>query len=281
MGARTGSAVRRRMLARRLRVLRERAGMTMDAAAPRLYWSVSKLSRIETAQQPVDVHGLKSMLDLYGVGGDEWTELTELAIATRHPGWWRAYGIGDNSYIGFEAEAVRVQEFTIGFVPGLLQVAPYSEALFLASPVVRSDAAVEREVAVRMRRRRRLTAAEDDLELVAVVAEAVLHNPVGGPAVLREQLDHLLMAAELDNVTLQVLPTAVGAHPALASGFTVLHFGDLGEPDIAYVEHALGAVQLEKEEDVALARLKFDQLRSLALDPAASQALIERAAGQI
>jgi transcriptional regulator with XRE-family HTH domain len=269
------------MLARRLRVLRERAGLTIEDAAPKLYWSASKLSRIETAQQSMDVHGVKSMCDLYGVDGDEWAEMVALAIETRRRGWWRAYGIGDNSYIGFEAEAAQVKIFTLAYVPGLLQIAPYSEALFLASPLARSRAALEREVAVRMHRQQRLTTAENDLQLVAIVAEAALHQPVGGPAVLREQLDHMLMAAELENVCLQVLPTAVGAHTALASGFSVLNFGDLGEPDLAYVEHALGAVQLEKDEDVSLARLKFDQLRSLALATAASQAMIERAAEQI
>jgi hypothetical protein len=156
------------------------------------------------------MHGLKSMLDLYGVGGDEWTELIELAVTTRRLGWWRTYGIGDNSYVGLEAEAARVQVFTLAYMPGLLQVAPYSEALFLASPLVRSTNALEREVAVRMKRQQRLTAVEDDLELVALVAEAALHVPVGGRAVLREQLDHLLMASDLDNVTLQVLPHRSG-----------------------------------------------------------------------
>jgi transcriptional regulator with XRE-family HTH domain len=277
----TGSAVQRRMLARRLRVLRERAGLSMEDAAPKLYWSHSKLSRIETAQQSVDVHGVKSMCDLYGVGGDEWEEMVALAIETRRRGWWRAYGIGDNSYIGFEAEAARLHSFTLAYFHGLLQIAPYSAALFQASPLARSDAAVEREVEVRMMRQKRLTAAENDLQLVTIVSEAALYNPIGGPAVLHEQLDHVLMAAELDNVTLQVLPTAVGAHGALASGFTVLNFGDIGEPDMAYVEHALGALQLEKAEDVSLARLTFDRLRSLALDTVASQALIERVAGQI
>jgi transcriptional regulator with XRE-family HTH domain len=281
MSSRTGASVRRRVLGRRLRLLRERAGLTLESAAPALYWSVSKLSRIETAQQLVDVHGVKSMLDLYGVGGEQWAELTTLAREAAQRGWWRPYGLGDNSYIGLESEAARVQEVTIGFVPGLLQVARYSEALFLASPLQRGPAELEREVAVRMIRQQRLTAAEDDLRLEAIVAEAALHNPVGGPKVLREQLDHLLIAAELDNVNLQVLPTAVGAHPALASGFIILNFGDFDEPDIGYVEHALGAVQLEKEEDVALARLKFDHLRSHALDPAASLALIERTAEQI
>jgi|GEM_PF-6481929 len=67
---------------------------------------------------------------------------------------------------------------------------------------------------------------------------------------------------------------------SLASGFTLLSFGDLGEPDIAYVEQALGAVHLQNREDVALAGLKFDQLLARALGPAQSQALVERVADQ-
>ena len=278
---RNGSSVRRRMLGRRLRELREGAGMTMDAAAPALDWSMSKLSRIETAQQHVDVHGVKSMLDLYDAGGEVWTELTTMAREARRRGWWRAYGIGDNSYIGYETEAAQVQIFTLAYAPGLLQVAEYSQALFTASPVSRTATDVEREVAVRMIRQQRLTAAEDELHLVAIVAEAVLHNPVGGPAVLRAQLDHLLVAAELDTVSLQVLPTSVGAHGSLSSGFSVLSFGELGEPDMAYVEHTFGALQLEKAPDVAQARLVFDQLRSLALAPDASRELIARVADQM
>ncbi|MGE3289546.1 MAG: helix-turn-helix domain-containing protein [Pseudonocardia sp.] len=273
-GSRNGSSVRRRMLARRLRLLREAAGLTLADAAPALDWSVSKLSRIEIAQVGVDVHGVRSMLDLYGAA-DQWTELVELAREANRRGWYRAYGVGDHSYIGYETEAVQVQEYAAGFVPGLLQVAEYAKALFLATPVRRSSAELEREIAVRMIRQRRLTAAEHELRLVAIVAEGVLRNPVGGPAVLRAQLEHLLIAAELDTVCLQVLPTAVGAHAALASGFYVLSFGDIGEPDMAYVEHALGAAHLEKEAEVSLARLKFDQLRSLALAPAESLVLVE------
>ncbi len=206
--------------------------------------------------------------------------LIELAREANRRGWWRAYGIGDNSYIGFETEATQVQEFASDLVPGLLQVTEYSEALFHASVMRRTTADIERDVAVRRIRQERLTSADDDLRLVAILAEVVLHTPVGGPDVLRAQLDHLIVAAELDTITLQVLPTGVGAHAAHGSGFMVLSFGDLGEPDMAYVEHALRAVHLEKEADVALARMKFDQLRSLALAPAASQELIRRVAGE-
>jgi hypothetical protein len=67
---------------------------------------------------------------------------------------------------------------------------------------------------------------------------------------------------------------------ALESGFFVLSFGDLGEPNTAYVEHAIGAAHLGKEPHVTLARLEFDRLRTLALAPAESQDVIRRVAGE-
>lgn len=270
---RTGSAVLRRILGRRLRKLREQAGHTLDTAAPRLDWSTSKLARIETAQQIVDVHGVRSMLDLYDAG-DEWGALVELTRAARQNGWWRGYGLGDNSYVGYEAAAVEVQEYAAGFVPGLLQTPEYSRALFEASVVPRSASDVDREVQVRAIRQRRLTDPDDPLHLVAVVDEAVLRNPVGGPAVHVAQLTRLVSAAELPAVSLQVLPAGPGAHASMGSGFYVLSFGDLGEPDMGYVEHSLGAAHITGARDVLLARRKFDQLRTLALGPAESSALL-------
>lgn len=277
--ARSGSSVRGRVLSRRLRLLREAAGFTLEEAAPKLDWSVSKLSRIETAQQAVDVHGVRSMLDLYDAGG-QWAELIDLAREANRRGWWRAYGLGNNRYIGFETEASQVQEYNFGLVPGLLQIPAYSRALFATGWRFNTASEVERAVTVRTTRQERLTSVDEPLHLVAILAEPALHIPLGGPEVLRDQLDHLIMAAELDTESLQVLPTDVGAHVGLASGSAVLSFGDLGEPDMAYVEHALGAEHFDKEADVARARFKFDQLRSLALAPAASQELIRRVAGE-
>lgn len=272
--------IRRRVLARQLRLMREEAGLTLEQAAPKLDFSVSKLSRIENAQVVIDVHWVKSMLDVYNVGGDRWTELMELAREARQPGWWRAYGLGNNSYIAFETEAACIQDFTGTYVPGLMQTADYARALMLAVPVRRSAAQLDNEVAARTYRQQRLTAVETPLELVAVIDESALHRPVGGPEVLRGQLSRIAGLAGLDTVTLRVLPTAVGAHAALPSGFTILNFGDLGEPDMAYAEHTLGALSLDKDSDVARARLTFERVLSDALDPAESLALVRRLAGQ-
>jgi transcriptional regulator with XRE-family HTH domain len=272
--------IRRRVLARQLRLLREQSGLTLEQAAPKLDFSVSKLSRIENAQVVIDVHWVKSMLDVYDVGGDRWTEVMDLAREAQRPGWWRAYGLGNNSFIAFETEASRVQIFTLGYVPGLMQTAAYARALMRAVPVRRTDEQLDNEVAARLYRQQRLRSADNPLELVAVVDESVLHRPVGGPDGLREQLDYMVALAGLDSVALHVLPTAVGAHAALASGFSILHFGELGEPDIAYVEHTVGALMLDKDGEVARARLAFERVRSDALDPAESLALIRRLAGQ-
>jgi transcriptional regulator with XRE-family HTH domain len=272
--------VRRRVLARQLKLLREQAGLTLEEAAPKLHFSVSKLSRIENAQVVIDIHWVKSMLDVYDVGGTRWTELLELAEEALQPGWWRAYGLGNNSYIAFETEATRVQNFFVSCVPGLMQTADYARALMQAVPVRRTAEQLDNEVAARMYRQNRFTSVENPLELVAVVDEAALYRPVGGTDVLREQLAHMAALAELGTVELHVLPTAVGAHAAVASGFSILTFGDLGEPDMAYVEHALGAVSLDKDADVARARLTFERLLSDALDPAESLALIRRLAGR-
>jgi transcriptional regulator with XRE-family HTH domain len=281
MGAkRNGASIRRRILARRLRAMRERAGFTLEEAAPKLDSSPSKLSRIENGQQKADVHLVKSMLDLFDVGGDQWTEILTLARETAKPSWYRAYGLGDNSYVGYETEASQVQEYTSGFVPGLLQIPDYSRALYEASPLPRSAEERERDLEVRQIRQERLRSDENPLRFVSILNEAALRNPIGGRVVHRAQLEHLLTESELSTVSLQVLPSGRGAHPSLESGFFVLSFGDLGEPDMAYVEHALGAAHLWKEPEVTLARLKFDRLRTLALAPGESRDLIRRVAGE-
>jgi hypothetical protein len=219
------------------------------------------------------------MLDLYDVGGGRWGELMEIAQDARQPGWWKAYGLGNSSYIAFETEASRVHIFGLGYVPGLLQTADYARALMEAVPVRRSDEQLDMEIAARMHRQLRLTSDDRPLELVTVIDETVLHRPIGGQEVLRRQLDRIVELAGQDTVELRVLPTSVGAHAGLASGVIILDFGDLGEPDMAYVEHTVGSLTLEKDGEVARAKLAFERLQSDSLDPAESVAMIRQLAG--
>lgn len=269
-----------RRLARALRRLREEAGLTLEEAAPRLDWSTSKLGRIETAQQSVDVHGVRSMLDLYGVGGERWTEIIDLVRQARKKGWWYAYGLRDQGYVGLESGAVVVHDYQLAYVPGLLQTEDYMRTLFRSSWRRPLDLEIERDVAVRLRRQQRLTE-EPALELVALVDEFVLHRPVGGAETMRAQLRHLATAAELPSVCLQVLPASLGAHAGMNGSFTVLGFGEHDEPQVVYVEHTAKALHIEKEPDVAVCTMAFDRLRASALSPSDSIAFIERLAATL
>jgi hypothetical protein len=54
--------------------------------------------------------------------------------------------------------------------------------------------------------------------------EAVLRRPFGGAAVMRAQFRHLIEAAELPHVTLQVVPFDRGSHAAASGAFSILRF---------------------------------------------------------
>jgi transcriptional regulator with XRE-family HTH domain len=279
---RSGSLVRRRQLARTLRELRVHAGLTIEAAAPLLDFSASKLSRIENAHQGVDVHIVRSMLDLFDVRGDQWGEILDLTREASTKGWWRAYGLDDKGYVPLEAEASTVRDFTVTYVPGLLQTADYARALFEAALRRRSSQVMERDVTVRMIRQERLASADRPLELFAVIEEAALRRPVGGTPLMRAQLTRLVKAGRRPRHGDR--PGAPSRHRSTRRNRRGLHGAQLrglGEPDTAYVEYPMGAAHVDKAEDVTLARLVFDHLRTVALSPTESVELIERVAAQM
>ena len=152
--------------------------------------------------------------------------------------------------------------------------------LFRSSRRRPSDAEIARDVEARLLRQRRLIE-EPGLELVAIVDESSLHRPVGGVEVMRAQLQQVVARATLPSVCLQVLPFSLGVHSGMDGSFIVLGFGDPDEPEIAYIEHTANALHLHKEAEVNSCKLVFDRLRSEALSPRDSIALVERLAQEL
>lgn len=266
---------RRRRLARRLRQMREQAGLTLAEAARRLDKTRSSLGRIETGQSRADVHLARSMMDFYDIYDPE---LLDLVREANRPGWWTKYGIDDYGFISAETEASAVLEFSLINIPGLLQTEAYMRALFAAHRLPAQQA--ENEVTARLMRQGRLEDEEFPLELTAIIDEAALRKLVGGVEVMRAQLRHLVEYAALPTVTIQVLPDAAGAHTGTTGAYNILSFPD-GDPALLHVAYVTGALHIEKPEELDQARLRFDQLRSEALSPRESVALIERLAGEL
>lgn len=86
--------------------------------------------------------------------------------------------------------------------------------------------------------------------LWAVVDEAALRRPLGGPRVMRAQLKHLIEVCSLPNIALQVIPFHVGGHAAAGGPITILRFAQPDLPDVVYLEQLSGAVYLDKRDDV-------------------------------
>jgi transcriptional regulator with XRE-family HTH domain len=269
---------RRRRLARRLRQMREQAGLTLEEAGAKLDKTRSALGRIEMGTTKADVHLIRSMMDIY----DHYDpDLVDLVREANRPGWWQKYNIDDLGYISMETEASAVLEFSLMNIPGLFQTEGYMRAHFAARNVRRNRTQLANDVAARLHRQRRLTDEEFPLQLVTIIDEAALRRKVGGVKVMRDQLRHLAIVAELSTVSVQVLPNDAGAHPGMDGAFLILSFPEDEDSSVLYVEYTNGSLQVEKSEEVAAARLVFDRLRSEALSPSDSVTFIEQVADEL
>ncbi len=278
----TGPTVRRRRLGTELRRLRESSGYKLEEVAAQLGVAPSTLSRIETGKAPTKSAYLNQMLETYGVtDAGQRQILVDMAREGHRKGWWAAYDdvlpSGFDIFVGLEAETAGIRSYEISVVHGLLQTADYARAVIRETFPRYTAEQIDRLVDLRMARQGRL---DDDppLELWAILDEAVIRRTVGGAAVMRRQLTHLLAEAGRPGVTLQVLPFFSGAHAAHAGPFSILEFPDRSDSEVVYVESVAGIIYLEKDKEVRVRAESFDRLRAAALSPSASADLIAQGA---
>jgi transcriptional regulator with XRE-family HTH domain len=281
----TGPTVRRRRLGTELRKLRESNGYKLEEVAAQLGVAASTLSRIETGKAPTKSAYLNQMLEMYGVIDPAQRQvLVDMAREGHRKGWWAAYDdvlpSGFDIYVGLEAETAAIRSYEISVVPGLLQTPDYARAVIRETFPRHSADQLERLVDLRIQRQHRF---DDDppLELWAILDEAVVRRPVGGPVVMRGQLEHLLEMAARPGMTLQVLPFSCGAHAGHAGPFSILEFPNRTDSEVAYVESVAGILYLEKDREVRARTDAFDRLRAAALAPGTSADLIAQVASEL
>ncbi|MFE9442654.1 helix-turn-helix domain-containing protein [Streptomyces sp. NPDC006602] len=173
-----------------------------------------------------------------------------------------------------EALATKICEFAPALVPGLLQTAEYARAITLAMNPFAPDEYIEEKVSGRMERSRILKDATRPVYWM-ILHENVLRIPVGGAAVMAEQLEYVAVLARKRAVLVQVLPYAAGAY-AVSGMITLMDFEDA--PPTAYTEAVYSGNLLDDPAVVMRAQSAYDQLRAAALSPEASLALVESAA---
>ncbi len=277
MGTHQSPPFQRRMLGKKLRELREAAGLMAAEVARRTEISTGRLSRIENGEVAPDIPLAKFLLDLYVIPVNDWEPyLEQVRAARRAKGWWQAHGVVARGYIALETAASSQRTFQLAHVPGLLQTEGHMRALFGGDGIAKNSEQIERDVRVRLIRQKRLHSVDDRLHLAAIIDHTVLRRAVGSTAVMKAQLRHLIEMARLPTVSLRVVAPGAEPHVGMDGSFTVLSFEGTDEPDLAYVESLAGSFQIEKVEQVRACIVGFDRLCSVALDPVDSIALIER-----
>jgi hypothetical protein len=253
-GSGGGPTVRRMLVGAQLRRLRTEAGFSREQAAEAIRASAWKIHRLENGQVGFKKRDIVDLLRLYGITDfDEVTAFLGLAREANTPGWWQQYSDllpqWFRAYVDLESAAALIRTYQGQFVPGLLQTEDYIRAVIGGAHLDESPDEAERRVALRVARQELVTR-PDAPRLWAVVDEAALRRPVGGPEAMRAQLERLIDATKLANVVLQVLPFDAGAHPAMVGAFSILRFADQEMPDVVYVEHLTNALYLDRRDDV-------------------------------
>ncbi|MEU8794668.1 helix-turn-helix transcriptional regulator [Streptomyces sp. NPDC048643] len=243
------------VLGRRLLDLRERAGLKREEAARILRVAPATVRRMEMAEVSLKIPYLQLLLKSYGVSDEEAEAFVQLAEDANKPGWWQRFHdiLPDwfSMHVSLEGAAALLRSYEPHFVPGLMQTEDYARGVMKAGAIGQTRPEdIERHVALRMQRQDLLTR-DDAPRIWAVMDETALRRAIGGPEVMRAQIDKLLEVTELPNVTLQVMPFSNGPHPGTYGPFVLFRFAMPELPDMVYSEYLTGAVYLDARSEVA------------------------------
>jgi transcriptional regulator with XRE-family HTH domain len=276
--------VPRRRIRSELRRARQEAGLTQDAVATEMDWSLSKIIRIETGAVGISTNDLTALLRLYNIADPRRTkELVSLARAARQQSWWSGYR--DTApptfftYIEYEASASAIRQYEPILIPGLLQTRRYAHAVVSRYRRSFTTGEVKARVDLRMKRQQLLEQSTAP-SLYVILDEAAIHRLVGEKSLRDEQLAHLISLASRSNVTIEIIPFSAGLHSGMAEMFTILEFDNESDGDILYFESARDSLfSRDDAEEISIYREMFEGLRRASLGPAGSLGFLKKTAG--
>ncbi|MCP3818427.1 helix-turn-helix transcriptional regulator [Streptomyces sp. A3M-1-3] len=251
-----------------LRRLREGGGLSQEQVGERVFCSGAYIGQLEAATRRPQLD-LSRLLDGVLGSGEHLQRLCRLARKSKVAEYFA-------DAADLQQRATTISEYASILVPGLLQTESYARALTRGAHRFATQSVIEGHVSARMERAQLLDSLAAPVFWV-IVHEAMLRVPVGGPAIMRGQLTHLVEASHArPHVVLQVLPFSAGPHPFLNTNVSLMEFSD--EPPVVYTEGAYTGQLVEEPALVAQYQSAYDLARAAALSPEASLALIESAA---
>ncbi|MCC5033558.1 helix-turn-helix transcriptional regulator [Streptomyces sp. WAC 00631] len=247
------AAVQRLRLRTELRKARSRAGLTQRQVAATMEWSPSKLIRIEAGEVAITVNDLKALLAEYAITDRRKTEeLLQLARGSRKMPFSEyrdVFGREFLSFLALESSASIIRGFHFFVIPGLFQTEEYIRALSKETSRGMSQERLDRLVEARLARQE-LLEGDEGPQIFMVLDESVIRRQIGGPGVMRNQLERLADLASRPRITIQILPFSVGAHQGLLGPYTLFEFSEDGMPDSVYLENARGESYASNDPEI-------------------------------
>lgn len=235
-----------------LRRFRTDRGLTIEQLAERVSFSASLLGSVErAARRPSRDFAERCEREL-GLSG-ELLKLWPLIMKEINPQWFRPW-----TKVEQEARTLRTWEPLL--IPGLLQTANYARAVLSGEPGV-NEAQVNEALEARLQRQALFKRPTPPI-FAALIDEGVLHRPIGGPHVMREQLQHLLTMMANPRITVQVIPLDVGATTGLLGAFMIAQVP--GASDTAYIETTTHGQVTDRSDDIEAISLRYDTIRAWA-----------------
>jgi transcriptional regulator with XRE-family HTH domain len=255
------------MFADELKLARAAAGLTQEQLADKIHNHPSLIARIETCRSVPTLDFARRSDEALGTNG---------VLARMQPQAKRvAFVPGFGQYLQIEEAAALLRSWEPLVVNGLLQTQDYARALITGTGPGDSEEQVEQLVAARLERQAILDRDEPP-RLCVIMDVSVLRYEIGGPAVMRGQLEHLIELARRPSIALHVVPDVAGAHPGLLGGMMIAGFADHDRLDVGYLETPLAGWLVEDASDVAQLILLYDTLRGEALPQRASAELLAK-----
>lgn len=253
-----------------LALFRINAGLTQRGLGERTTASEETIASIEQGRRALMPHLATEFDQLLNTGGALAAGVAKLPPKEKYPIW-------AEEFMAYERQAISLSWYENGVVPGLLQTEDYAGATFRSKVPHLSEEKVEQSVTDRLDRQQILHK-QKPVSASFVISEAVVLSNLGGSEVMRDQIAHLRMCAELTGVSIQILPLNRERHAGLAGPFVLLETPD--HQQLAYTEIHRSSELYDDLDDVSVLTQKYGMLRMQALDAEETVGLLDRLLGE-
>ncbi|MFD7338901.1 Scr1 family TA system antitoxin-like transcriptional regulator [Streptomyces violascens] len=268
-GAESGSGGVPHIFGRQMKRFRVRAGMDRAQLGSRTGYSASTIASYEQGRRIPSGKCITQLDEVLGAHG-VLTEFIEEMERAQFPAFFQ-------DAAALEKKAVALHVFATKAIPGLLQTEDYALAVLRMWRPLLDEETVQKRVAARLARQDIFAQAVFPT-ISFVIEEHLLRRPLGGQAVMRGQLEQILLHGRRRNVEIQVMPTAREVHAALGGPFTLIETKEGRR--IAYVEAYKSSRLYTDRQTVRELEEQYSILRAQALTPSESLALVEKLLGE-